>query len=78
MAGGELWTAPPPSTRSADAAQDAGYQTQAADRPAISRDRDADGGDARGIGGFLLSPGVTVGCRIAMGVAMAFLLIIAI
>jgi hypothetical protein len=29
-------------------------------------------------GGFLLSPAITVGCRIAMGVAMAFLLIIAI
>jgi hypothetical protein len=38
------------------------------------------GGTAAGgaLGGFLLSPAVTVGCRIAMGVAMAFMLLIAI
>ena len=42
-----------------------------------------DGGTARaggprpGGGGFLLSPAVTVGCRITMGITMAFMLLIA-
>jgi hypothetical protein len=38
------------------------------------------GGNVAGgaVGGFLLSPAVTVGCRVTMGVAMAFLLLIAI
>jgi Domain of unknown function (DUF5134) len=38
----------------------------------------AAGGHAGGERGFLLSPAVTIGCRIAMGVAMAFMLFIAI
>lgn len=42
----------------------------------------ADGGSVSAAGGsvgeFLLSPAVTVGCRVAMGVAMAFMLLIAI
>jgi hypothetical protein len=33
---------------------------------------------ARAFAGFLLSPAVTIGCRVAMGVAMAFMLFIAI
>jgi hypothetical protein len=36
------------------------------------------GSDTGGVGGFLLLPAVTVGCRITMGVAMAFMLVIAI
>jgi hypothetical protein len=32
---------------------------------------------AEGAAAFLLSPAVTVGCRIAMGVTMAFMLLIA-
>ena len=36
------------------------------------------GSGGAGAAGFLLSPGVTVGCRIIMGVAMVFMLIIAI
>jgi hypothetical protein len=38
----------------------------------------AAGDHAGGERGFLLSPAVTIGCRIAMGVAMAFMLFIAI
>jgi len=38
----------------------------------------AAGGGAGGARAYLLSPAVTVGCRITMGVAMAFMLIIAI
>ena len=42
----------------------------------------ADGGSVSVAGGavgeFLLSPAVTVGCRVAMGVTMAFMLLIAI
>ncbi len=41
-------------------------------------DRDHGGASrAGGAAGFLLSPAVTVGCRIAMGVTMAFMLLIA-
>jgi Domain of unknown function (DUF5134) len=35
------------------------------------------GGPRQGGGGFLLSPAVTVGCRITMGITMAFMLLIA-
>jgi Domain of unknown function (DUF5134) len=35
-------------------------------------------GPALGAGGFLLSPAVTVGCRIMMGIGMTFMLLIAI
>jgi hypothetical protein len=42
-------------------------------------DRDGRGGvpRTRGAAGFILSPAVTVGCRVAMGVTMAFMLLIA-
>jgi hypothetical protein len=40
--------------------------------------RGAHGRGTESVGGFLLSPAVTVGCRITMGVAMVFMLIIAI
>lgn len=49
---------------------------EAGPRPAA--DDDAVHGAAGSAGEFLLSPAVTVGCRIAMGTAMAFMLIIAI
>jgi hypothetical protein len=77
MAVDELRTAASPSVPSADAAHGASHQAEAADRQALSRGGGADGRDARGAGGFLLSPGVTVGSRIAMGVVMAFILIVA-
>ena len=52
-------------------------------RPAGREPDPADGeavaaGDRAGAAGFLLSPAVTIGCRVAMGVAMAFMLFIAI
>ena len=54
---------------------------QASDRPgAAPADQAAHGGGARESGTtvrhWLLSPGTTVGCRIAMGVTMAFMLLI--
>jgi hypothetical protein len=61
----------------------AGTELGSAD-PEGGQKPDADGaaaaaGDhAGGERGFLLSPAVTIGCRIAMGVAMAFMLFIAI
>jgi hypothetical protein len=47
--------------------------------PAPGADGRAGGGAPRvgGAAGFLLSPAATVGCRIAMGVTMAFMLLIA-
>jgi hypothetical protein len=53
--------------------------------PEASRQPQADAGAAVAVGaaagargrGFLLSPAVTIGCRVAMGVAMAFMLFIA-
>jgi hypothetical protein len=51
------------------------------DHPAASRGGGVaagDGGPGRGSGGgFLLSPAVTVGCRITMSIVMAFMLLIA-
>jgi hypothetical protein len=44
----------------------------------VSGSEDAGGQNTAGVAGLLLSPGVTVGCRIAMGVVMAFILIVAI
>jgi hypothetical protein len=52
---------------------DGGQQPDAAGGAAV-----AAGDHAGGERGFLLSPAVTIGCRIAMGVAMAFMLFIAI
>jgi hypothetical protein len=43
-----------------------------------SSDAGAVGSAANGNGGFLLSPAVTVACRITMGVAMAFMLMVAV
>ena len=65
-------------TQSADPTAGAGSQSQAAVRQAVSCDGGADGRGVGGPGGVLLSPAVTVSCRIMMGVAMAFMLIIAI
>ena len=48
----------------------------AGERTTSSRAGRVSGLDTEG-GGFLLSPAVTVGCRIAMGVTMAFMLLIA-
>ena len=61
-------------TQSADPTTGAGSQSQTAVRQAVP----SDGHGVGGPGGGLLSPAVTVGCRIMMGVAMVFMLIIAI
>jgi hypothetical protein len=53
-------------------------RAEAADPQAVAGGEGVGGRDAGGAARLLLSPGVTVGCRIAMGVVMAFLLIIAI
>jgi uncharacterized protein DUF5134 len=66
-----------PGTARADGAADAGACS--------ARSGDASAADDRSFGalqrgcaaGFLLSPAVTVGCRVAMGVTMAFMLLIA-
>ena len=60
-------------------AQNADPADRAADGPAdTARTGGADGAPRmEGAAGFLLSPAVTVGCRIAMGVTMAFMLLIA-
>jgi hypothetical protein len=63
----------PPSVRSAAAPPDPAHQAAAVDQPAVSGDGGSGGRD-----GFLLSPSVTIACRIAMGVVMAFMLVIAI
>jgi hypothetical protein len=51
---------------------------EAADLRVVAGGEGIGGRDAGDVSRLLLSPGVTVGCRIAMGVVMAFLLIIAI
>jgi Domain of unknown function (DUF5134) len=53
-------------------------QAEAVDPQAVAGGEGLGGRDAGGVSRLLLSPGVTVGCRIAMGVVMTFLLIIAI
>jgi Domain of unknown function (DUF5134) len=53
-----------------------GSSTAEADPPPAA-DGHAAGGAAGGAGELLLSPAVTVGCRIVMGIAMAFMLITA-
>ena len=78
MAAAEPGPAPLPGPRFAAAARDAGYQSGPADRQAEPGREEAGGQDTAGVAGLLLAPGVTVGCRIAMGVVMAFMLIIAI
>jgi hypothetical protein len=75
MAGAESGSGPLPGTQASDLTADAGYRPQTA---GLSRGGGAAaGGGARGRE-FLLSPAVTVGCRVMMGVAMTFMLIIAI
>ena len=53
-------------------------QAEATDHPVAEGGQGAGGRDAGEVSRLLLSPGVTVGARVAMGVVMAFLLIIAI
>ncbi|MGH3159539.1 MAG: hypothetical protein ACRDNF_23605, partial [Streptosporangiaceae bacterium] len=62
-----------------------GATARGAAAPGAGHQADADAGAAGGAGdraggegSFLLSPAVTIGCRVAMGVAMAFMLFIAI
>jgi hypothetical protein len=79
MAAAESGPAAPLGAPPAGIARDTGEDAAgAADRQDVSRDEGAGRRDAGGAARLLLSPGVTVGCRIAMGVVMAFLLIIAI
>jgi uncharacterized protein DUF5134 len=78
MAAAESGSATPPGAQSAAAALDAGYRSGTADNQAVSGSEDAGGQNTAGVAGLLLSPGVTVGCRIAMGVVMAFILVVAI
>ena len=69
-----------PATAMFAAPQSAGATESGGRLPAAADSRGvACGGSVVGIGGgeFLLSPTVTVGCRIAMGVSMAFLLLTA-
>jgi hypothetical protein len=71
-----------PAARPAAAAPEGDGRTavavsQHARRDAAPRNTGAAGSAAGGIGGLLLSPAVTVGCRIAMGVVMAFMLVVA-
>jgi hypothetical protein len=77
MAGAESGSGPLPGTQASDLTADAGYLPQAA---GLSRGGGAAAAAAGGTRGreLLLSPAVTVGCRIMMGVAMTFMLIIAI
>jgi hypothetical protein len=67
-----------PAERQAAAMPDPGARPAMPDRGPASCDTGAVGHDAEGIGGLLLSPAATVGCRIAMGVAMALMLILAV
>jgi hypothetical protein len=79
--------AAPPRARSAGTAGNSSADTagdtsedeaEAAGHPVAAAGRGLSGRDAGEVSRLLLSPGVTVGARIAMGVVMAFLLIIAI
>ncbi len=66
------------AAQDASVAQDTGeHRAEATDCQAVWRGEGV-GRDAGDSARLLLSPGVTVGCRIAMGVVMAFLLIVAI
>jgi hypothetical protein len=73
--------APRPSSGVSDASADAATGSGTVDGRAIACDATAiSGGNVAGgaIGQFLLSPAVTVGCRVTMGVVMTFMLLIAI
>ena len=63
----------PVALRDSVAPRDSGPQPDPDDGAAVGA-----GGRSGGEGSFLLSPVVTIGCRVAMGVAMAFMLFIAI
>jgi hypothetical protein len=67
-------SAAPRNEPSAASAPDAGLPGPAAGRAVTRRAS----GRVAGAGAFLLAPAVTIGCRIVMGVAMAFMLFIAI
>jgi hypothetical protein len=77
MAAAEPGSATVPGAQPAAAAPEAGYRSGTADNQAVPGSEDAGGQNTAGVAGLLLSPGVTVGCRIAMGVVMAFILIVA-
>jgi hypothetical protein len=76
MAGAESVTVAFSSPQAAGAAADTGQGSGAADGQAVPSG--GGGGDAGVVGDFLLSPAVTIGCRVVMGVVMSFLLLIAI
>jgi hypothetical protein len=78
MAAAEPGSAAVPGAQPAAAAPDVGYRSGTADNQAVPASEDAGGQNTAGVAGLLLSPGVTVGCRIALGVVMAFILIVAI
>jgi hypothetical protein len=68
-----------PNATSVDGAAYAGARAARVEDADAAVDRDGRGGvpRTRGAAGFILSPAVTVGCRVAMGVTMAFMLLIA-
>jgi hypothetical protein len=68
---------PGSALRPAAPAQEGDGRTATAGGEPASRDTGEAGRTADGTGGFLLSPAVTVGCRIVMGIAMAFMLMVA-
>jgi hypothetical protein len=79
MAGAESVTAEFSAARPAVSAVAADHEPGVAGGRAVTCGGDADHGAQQGaLGEFLLSPAVTVTCRVAMGVAMAFMLLIAI
>jgi Domain of unknown function (DUF5134) len=82
MAGAESAGRPPVSwPNSSNASTGARTGSAAVDGQAVDRGHTAVGGGpvaGGGLGQFLLSPAVTVGCRVTMGVVMTFMLLIAI
>jgi hypothetical protein len=86
MAGAEsatttAFSGPDPSSDVSDAFTDIAPGSGAAEGQAVARD--AVGAGPRTVGGgalgqFLLSPAVTIGCRVTMGVVMTFMLLTAI
>jgi hypothetical protein len=75
------FSGPSPSGSIADASTDTTTRSGAVDGRAIACDATAiSGGDVGdgALGRFLLSPAVTIGCRVTMGVVMTFMLLIAI
>jgi hypothetical protein len=89
MAGAEsarttAFSRPDPSSGDSDAFTDIAPGSGAAGGQAVARDAVAvAGAGERNVGGgalgqFLLSPAVTIGCRVTMGVVMTFMLLTAI